>query len=169
LENVWRKRKNSFFKPKSLLIYDSAPSHLTDEVKTKVKTYSELAVIPGGLTKLLQALDISVNKSFKSKIRKNWEKWMISGYHEFTKWGKIKRASYAEVCRWIETSWSEITPECIKKGFRKSKVDCYDSVEVFEEDNDVDSDSTDVDIPSELKELIEKDDISSDEDFDGFN
>jgi hypothetical protein len=80
----------------------------------------------------LQALDFSVNKSFKSKIRKNWEKWMISGYHEFTKWRKIKRASYAEVCRWIEKSWSEITPECIKNGFRKSKVDYYDSVEVFE-------------------------------------
>ncbi len=57
---------------------------------------------------------------------------MISGYHEFTKWRKIKRASYAEVCRWIEKSWSEITPECIKNGFRKSKVDYYDSVEVFE-------------------------------------
>jgi hypothetical protein len=82
LESVWRKRENSFFKPKSLLIYDSAPSHLTDEVKIKVKTYSKLAVIDGGLTKLSQPLDISVNKSFKSKITKNLEKWMISGYHE---------------------------------------------------------------------------------------
>jgi hypothetical protein len=86
-----------------------------------------------------------------------------------SKGGKIKRASYAEVCRWIEKSWSEITPECLKIGFRKSKVDYYDSVEVIEEDNDVDSDSTGVDIPGELKELIDKDNISSDQDFDGFN
>jgi hypothetical protein len=39
---------------------------------------------------------------------------MISGYHEFTKGGKIKRASKEEVCRWIEKSWSEITLQCIK-------------------------------------------------------
>jgi len=48
---------------------DSAKSHLKEEVKKQVKNHSEIAVIPGGLTKLLQPLDISVNKSFKNKLR----------------------------------------------------------------------------------------------------
>jgi len=33
LKEAWNKRKNVFFKPKSLLIYDSATPHLTPEVK----------------------------------------------------------------------------------------------------------------------------------------
>ena len=33
LNGVWNKRKNVFFKPKSLLIYDSATPHVTPEVK----------------------------------------------------------------------------------------------------------------------------------------
>ncbi len=41
----------------SLLIYDSARSHLTDEVKSLVNKHSKIAVIPVGLTKKLQPLD----------------------------------------------------------------------------------------------------------------
>jgi len=40
-------------KDRSLLIWDSATSHITAEVKSIVKTYSKLAVIPGVLTKKL--------------------------------------------------------------------------------------------------------------------
>ena len=83
------KRKIVFFKPKSLLIYDSATPHLTPEVKKLVNSYSQLGVIPGGLTKKLQPLDIPVNKSFKSKIRYQWEQWMMNVYHSFTKIGFI--------------------------------------------------------------------------------
>ena len=101
LNNVWNRRAASFFKPKSLLIYDAAKSHLTDEIKKEVKKYSKLAVIPGGLTKLLQPLDLSVNKSFKDKMKMKWENWMREGEHEFTKSNKVKRASYSEVCNWI--------------------------------------------------------------------
>ena len=36
LNEVWNKRKNVFFKPKSLLIYDSATIHLTPEVKKQL-------------------------------------------------------------------------------------------------------------------------------------
>jgi len=102
LENIWRKRKNSFFCNKSVLIYDSARPHITKEVKANVEKYSQLVVIPGGLTSKLQPLDLSVNKSFKSKIREKWENWMVNGYHSFTKSGQIKKASYSEVCRWID-------------------------------------------------------------------
>ena len=66
LNEVWNKRKHVFLKPKSLFNYDSATPHLTTEVKKLFNSYSQLAVIPGGLTKKLQTLDISVNKSTTS-------------------------------------------------------------------------------------------------------
>jgi hypothetical protein len=49
---------------------------LTEQVKSAVQKHTKLAVIPVGLTKFLQPLDIAVNKSFKSHLRKSWENWM---------------------------------------------------------------------------------------------
>jgi len=163
-DQVWSRRKGSFFNPKSLLVLDSAPAHLTSEVKDKFKN-TTLAVIPGGLTKILQPLDISVNKSFKSKIRRHWEQWMVNGYHEYTKSGRMKKASYEEVCKWIDSSWREITPECIKNGFIKSKVNYYDNNQELEE-VETDSECTDTEIPDELIEIIDNFNIDSDNDFD---
>ena len=72
--NVWKNRKGTFFqKPntiKNILICDSARSHITeDSKKILLKHLTKMVVIPGGMTSILQPLDISVNKSFKSKIR----------------------------------------------------------------------------------------------------
>lgn len=114
LDKVWKKRKGAFFKPKSLLIYDSHRSHLTPNIKKIVEKYSQLAVIPGGLTKKLQPLDLSANKSFKSKMRNKWEKWMVEGIHTFIKSGRMRRAAYVDVCNWIIESWKEVTPKCIQ-------------------------------------------------------
>jgi hypothetical protein len=153
LDRVWRKRKGAIFSRKSLLIYDSHRSHLTPEVKKIVEKYSQLAVIPGGLTKKLQPLDLSANKSFKSKMRNKWEKWMVEGIHTFTKSGKMRRASYVDVCNWIVDSWKEVTPECIKNGFKRGKLHDYDShSSSLSNEFDIDSDFSD----------------SSDEEFDGF-
>ena len=53
-----------------------------------------LTVIPDGLTNILQTLDISINRSFKAKLRKFWEEWMFSGNHTFTKTGRQRRVDY---------------------------------------------------------------------------
>jgi len=44
-----------------------------------------MAVIPGGLTKKLQPLDIAVNKPFKDQLQAEWENWMMGGIHEYNK------------------------------------------------------------------------------------
>lgn len=97
-------------------------------------------MIPGGLTKKLQVLDISVNKYFKSLLRKKWEEWMIQRYHEFIKSGHIKRASYQTVCEWISFAWSKVPVSAIKSGFKKTRVNFY-SDELYnegDEESDID-------------------------------
>ena len=131
-----------FLKKKSLLIYDAAKSHLTDEVKREVKKYSKLAVIPGGLTKLLQPLDLSVNKSFKDKMKMKSKNWMREGKHEFTKSNKMKRASYSEVCNWIVECWNKISEYVIKNGFKKAKI-CYEDEMGNHYDSDIDIEECD--------------------------
>ncbi|KAK3522577.1 hypothetical protein QTP86_024997 [Hemibagrus guttatus] len=59
---------------------------------------SELAIIPGGLTKELQPLDIGVNKAFKVKLRAAWERWMTAGEHTFTKTGRQRQEMPAYSC-----------------------------------------------------------------------
>jgi hypothetical protein len=171
LNNVWRKRSGSFFQNKSLLVYDSARAHLTDEVKYEVHKFSNLAVIPGGMTKLLQPLDLTVNKSFKHKMRKEWEKWIKEGYHSYTKSEKMRKASLIDVCNWIIKSWEEITPQCIKNGFSKAfekEISLVSNEE--EQESDSDTEVEEVDIESdELLSIKEMFEIESDnEEFDGF-
>ena len=67
---------------KSLLVYNSFEAHVTDTVKVSFKRKNtDLAVIPGGLTFLLQLLNLSLNKLFKDGVRKQW---MADGIRKFT-------------------------------------------------------------------------------------
>jgi hypothetical protein len=63
-----------------------------------------MAVIPGGLTKKLQPLDISVNKPLKNQLWAEWENWMMGGIHGYNKTGQMKRPSYKGIVAWIEES-----------------------------------------------------------------
>ena len=147
---VWLKRKMSLFHRNSLLMLDSAPGHRTDEVKSKFSASGTLiAMIPGGLTKKLQVLDISVNKSFKAHLRQRWEKWMINGVKEYTKSGNLKKASYEEICRWISEAWLAVPSSAIKNGFKKTTIDFY---------NEMDSESEYIDekFEEEIEALMEE-------------
>uniref|UniRef100_A0A1A8I0R2 DDE-1 domain-containing protein n=1 Tax=Nothobranchius kuhntae TaxID=321403 RepID=A0A1A8I0R2_NOTKU len=65
LREVYTKRRDGFFHTSpAMLICDSMRAHLTDAVKIQVKRMdTELTILPGGLTKELQPLDIGVNRS----------------------------------------------------------------------------------------------------------
>lgn len=73
-DKVWRKRNGAFFQHNGMLIMDSMAAHLTVPVKDAAKKCAaSLAIIPGGLTKKLQPLDLTANHSFKSHMRRQWE------------------------------------------------------------------------------------------------
>lgn len=68
------KMKGIFFESHALLILDSMSAHHLGSVKEECKKMpTMLAVIPGGLIKILQPLDLTMNRSFKNEVRKLWE------------------------------------------------------------------------------------------------
>ena len=69
IEKVWRAQIGCLGRRQSLLVCDSFKAHVTDTVKASFKRKNtELAVIPGGLTCLLQLLNASLNKPFKDGV-----------------------------------------------------------------------------------------------------
>lgn len=154
-EKIWNKRKNTFFDKKGLLILDSAPGHKKDTTLDKFKKMkTTIAMIPGGLTKKLQPLDISVNKSFKAYLRRQWEDWMVDGFHEFTKSGHIKRASYDTVCNWISNAWTLVPTTAIINGFRKTEINFYEDYDEDVVDNHEEDDSDEEEEHDEVREKL---------------
>ena len=104
---------------RSLLVWDSFRAHLTDSVKDDLKQRNiDVAVIPGGLTPVVQPLDKCLNKPFKDNVRRKYLAWMTSGPFEFTPAGKKKAPSRNLVLRWIKEAWAEIPQEMVIKSFK---------------------------------------------------
>lgn len=165
LRQVYVRRPGGFFHTSpSLLICDSMRAHLTDDVKQKVKQMNAtLAVIPGGLTKELQPLDIGVNRPFKVRLRAAWERWMTEGDHSFTKSGRQRRASYATVCQWIVDAWANMSAGTVVRAFGKAGI-------ISEEPHGTDSDSdSEESEPARLDLAQLFDSETEDEDFDGLD
>ena len=64
----------------SLLVFDHFCAHLVDEVNSSLREGKSItSLIPGGCTSVLQPLHVSLNKPFKSHIRREWLKFMEDG------------------------------------------------------------------------------------------
>ena len=109
-----------FNKGKSILLMDSAKSHLGDEVEQAFTDLnSNIKIIHGEMTPLLQFLDTHVNKPFKDMKEKS-EDWIVNGDAKFTEKGNRNRASYQLVAEWAYDTWKKVAnDELIIKGFRK--------------------------------------------------
>lgn len=117
---VWNRRPSALRKPPNMLVLDAFKGHTTDQIKNLLKRENcELVVIPGGMTSQLQPLDVSINKPFKDHLRYEYTNWLASGDLPLTPSGKIKKASPVEVANWISTAWKKISPEIVRKSFKK--------------------------------------------------
>jgi hypothetical protein len=77
--------------PHQLLIVDSFSGYLSSNFKQRIKSENiPITVIPGGLTKECQPLDIEINRSFKAQFRKLWTRWVERPDLPSTKGVKIK-------------------------------------------------------------------------------
>jgi hypothetical protein len=87
IRRVWKKRPHA--STRCLLSLNSFRGHLTQNTKTVLQACNtDLVVIPGGMTSILQALDVVVNKPFKDYLREQYEDWLINNQHEYTRAGK---------------------------------------------------------------------------------
>ena len=122
MKRIWKRRPDGFFNTgKSILLIDSAKSHLGNEVEQAfTDKNNSIKIIHGGITPLLQFLDIHVNKPFKDIMKEKWKDWIENGDAEFTEKGNRKYASYQIVAEWADYTWKKIaTDELIIKGFRQ--------------------------------------------------
>ena len=142
---------------------DSMTSHKDEAIREKFKVHHDtiLDITPAGLMKKLQPLDITVNRVFKLHIRQAWEIWMSKGLHEYTATGRMKRATYGEVCGWVLDAWEAVKATTIINGFIKAKI-IQGSAQ--SDDNIEDTDSSR--LREEMGALFCSD--SEDEDFEGF-
>lgn len=174
LEKCFSKRPDGFFHAKKgLLVLDSMRAHITELTLKRIKAKNcTAAVIPGGMTKMLQPLDISVNRSFKAILRRLWESWMSDGEHSYTATGRMRRASFCEVAKWVREAWCAVSQATVTAGFRKAGLLASSAPGLDDDDSSSSSDSEEeteevpASLPPELAELFQS--ASEDEGFEGF-
>ncbi|XP_039542041.1 uncharacterized protein LOC120489360 isoform X2 [Pimephales promelas] len=160
-----------FHRNKALLVLDSMRAHITDSVKEAIKRSNSIpAVIPGGTTKYLHPLDINVNRAFKVALRVQWEAWMTRREKSFTKTGRIRRATYGQVCQWVLTAWNNVKKSTIINGFRKAGLLRVEEGSVGDLPPDESDESDNENDPISDEAILRR--FNSDtegEDFDGFS
>ena len=122
-DKVWKKQPGGLMKTKSLLVWDMFKAHVTEKSKDHVKhTNTDLAVIPGGLTSVVQLLDVFLNKPFKDLIRQYWSAWIIDGEKIFTKGGNMHAPPLDLLCEWVVHAWAAIDAKIVENFFLKCGI-----------------------------------------------
>lgn len=147
LRTVWS-QVGGLLRKRNLLVWDSFRAHLCQNVKSVLKeSNTDVAVIPGSMTSILQPLDVGVNKPFKDQLRQRWNKWMLDGEHSFTPAGRMKKPGLQLICKWILESWEAISPATIVRSFLRccitNSLDGTEDDILWQDDNDSDPFGTD--------------------------
>ena len=118
VKNVWGKRPGGLRK-KSLLVLDAFRCHKSDRMKEMLKEEyrTTLTIIPGGMTSILQPLDVAINKPMKVMLQRRWNEWYAEGEHTFTPSGNMRKPTLLDVCSWV--AWQELHQDIIVKAFKK--------------------------------------------------
>ena len=107
----------------NVLILDSFRGHITPEVKDCFKRHGiYIAVIPGGCTPFLQPLDLTVNRSFKARLRQKWLGWINRDDNPVTRSGNVRSISPVKLKQFIDSSFEETPCSVIVNGFKKAGV-----------------------------------------------
>ena len=134
-----------------LLIVDIYKPHQTDDSIKKVKEScnSDVIIIPGGCTSIVQPMDKCINRPFKENVRASWQEWMQQDR------GNLKQLTRQDAINWVSRAWDSIKPETLTHSF----VVCGISNALDGSEDDLVSD----DLPSvEIEEEADEQSESSD-------
>ena len=120
IEKVWKKETPNHRK---LLILDNYTVH--EQCKELLAYSPQIKVIflPANSTRLLQPLDLTVNKLIKNNLRDLWVK-----KHDTSN----KKLSRREIANRVLQAWQSIQDEQVEIGFRKSKLCRVEIIERME-------------------------------------
>lgn len=98
------------------LLLDSYKCHLMSSVVTAIQELGiEVEHIPGGLTGLVQPVDVGINKPFKNRIRRMWEEYMLENLAV-----KTKPPARQTVVDWCLDSLADLGEGIIKSAWLSS-------------------------------------------------
>lgn len=148
LRTIWEKRPGAMLARRSMLVLDSFRGHCTDAVKARLADHrTDLVIIPGGMTSMLQPLDVCLNKPFKAHVKRLYAEWMADGLYALTPTGRVRRPDIALLCQWIVDAWGAIPADMVRKSFKKCAIsNCLDGTEddcVFESGDEASDGSSD--------------------------
>ena len=102
-----------------MLVMDDASMHKLDVIKQRINDWeTSISMIPGGLTRYLQLLDVSINKPFKDElIKKYTDYWME------TKNSNAK-VSQNDLINWVWEVWycKSLYLNMIRKSFKAAGI-----------------------------------------------
>ena len=124
---------------------------------------TDLVVIPGGMTSILQLLDVSINKPLKEYVPQEYEKWIANPNLPLTKAGKTKKAPPSVIASWISIAWQKISEDIIRKSFKKC---CISNALDGSEDDVLWAESSDTDSAQDDHEETESESSEEDEECD---
>ncbi|KAJ8877136.1 hypothetical protein PR048_021589, partial [Dryococelus australis] len=83
---------------------------------------TEMVIIPGGLTLILQSLDVSINMPFKDNLHHLYSEWIASINRERMQTGRVKWPFLGQIYERVATSCSPISDKLIAKSFKKTII-----------------------------------------------
>lgn len=190
VKTVWGRRPGGFSK-RSLLVLDAFRCHRSPALLRLLKEeyMTTLTIIPGGLTSVLQPLDVSIYKPMKVLLQRRWNQWYSEGDHSFTATGRMRKPELEDICQWIVDAWHELDPNIIVKAFKKccisNNLDGTEDDAIWEdlakktsdtpaeEDEDTTEDYYE-ETPTgmtddDMRKFFDSDNDTDDEDFEGFD
>ena len=72
-----------------------------------------MGVIPGGCTKLVKPIDVSLNELVKSGYFEKYENWFSKGEIEYTRGGNVTPPSYKKQIEWVLNSRQNIRTDVV--------------------------------------------------------
>jgi hypothetical protein len=100
-----------------ILFLDSFSVHLKGSIVRKIQDLGvQVEFIPPGCTGLLQPVDVSFNKAFKAKMRREYNAWLLEQDPDQPIPGTTRR----NVSDWIIATQKKITNETLKYAWRKT-------------------------------------------------